>query len=271
MSSIAFLIEQVALGLYIFIGVGLVWAWRRWVNARYAYRATTFELERDYAREQRSGALFVFIILVELGLVVAGVQNVVAPTIREDRAVMQAMARAEPVAEVQSLDGVFATSTPPVVLEPPNIDASGIELGDSAEVAVFVTPTLTPTPVGTIEPNAPAVLGCDSPNATLQIPANGMRVFQVITVRGTAYAEDFASFKLEVAGPETLGQYSVIYEDYTPAEQLTTLYQFNPDPYEPGTYKFRLAVFDTTTTLVEACEVTIYISRPIPTPTPLSG
>lgn len=240
--------------------------------AGYAYRSTTFELERDFARQQRSGAFFMTVLLIEVGLVVAGVQTVVAPTVREDRAVVDAIAIGSVVEEERSTDGVFATATSPAVLSQPEFDTSGIELGVDDDAVIFVTPTLTPTPVGTIQSNPPDVIGCDTAYASLQIPANGMRVFQPIRVAGTAWWEEFSQFKLEISGPETLGQYWVLDNVPFAAEgQFETLSQFDPDAYEPGTYRFRLAVFDTTDTLVASCEVTIFISRPEPTPTPLGG
>jgi hypothetical protein len=270
-SSIAFLIEQTALALYIFIGVGLVMYVRQWLLAGYELRATMFELERDYAREKRVGAMFAIVLLVEAGLIVAGVQQVVAPTIREDREVQEAILAANMPAEDDSDDGVFATSTPPAVAQGPEFDTSDIELGVDDQAAVFVTPTLTPTPVGTIEPNPPPVNGCDQPYATLQIPANGMRVFQPIRVAGVAYFDDFSEYKIEIAGPTTQGQFWTVDTKPLPSANLATLSQFDPDGYEPGEYQFRLMVFDTTATLVASCEVTIYIDRPQPTPTPLSG
>ncbi|MFW5696584.1 MAG: hypothetical protein ACOCXR_02245 [Phototrophicaceae bacterium] len=264
MSGIVFLIERIAVGLYVLIGAGVLWYWRKYMMAQYAYRATTFELERDFARSERGNALTVLVVLIQLGLVVVGIQQVVAPTMRAD---LEAAAPVE-VAEAPE-DGVFVTPTRPVPSGQIPVDASGIDLGDTQEQGIFVTPTLTPTPVGTIEPNAPAALGCDSPNAMLQIPANGMRVFQVIRVEGTAFVEDFSEYKLELSGPGTFGQFLVIDQGITPVEEMGTLSQFNPDPYEPGEYKFRLMVFDTTSELRAFCEVTIYITDPIPTPTPI--
>ncbi len=273
MSTIAFLVEQTAFALYIFIAIGVIWHFRKWVISGYELRATTFELERSYARERRANAFFALLLFAEFGLVIAGVQNVVAPTIREDRAVVEAMNAADESDMNQEAvaDGVFATSTPPAVVQPPNIDASGVDLGDDPQQQIFIRPTETFTPVGTIEPNAPEVLGCSNENATLQIPANGMRVFQTIPVRGTAFWPEFSEFKLEIAGPQTLGQFTPWYVDPVPAEDLSTLTQFNPDGYEPGTYQFRLTVFDSTAMLVASCQVTIYISEPIPTATPLGN
>jgi hypothetical protein len=50
MSSIVFLIENIAIALYVFIALGIVWMWRRWGAARQEYRETYFELERGIAR-----------------------------------------------------------------------------------------------------------------------------------------------------------------------------------------------------------------------------
>jgi hypothetical protein len=269
-SNIIFLIEQIAVGLYILAGVGILILWSRWRVAQYDVRATRFELERDLARFRRDNALTLIILGVEFILIVAGIQRVVAPTVRSDQELMRlvAMTRDDDVNETPS-DGVFATPTRPAPLA--NLPIEPVELPRDDEFSIFVTPTLTPTPVGTIEPNAPPVYGCDTPNAFLQIPANGMRVFQVIRVAGTAFVDDFSSYKIEISGPTTLNTFWVIDEGAIPVTELGTLSQFNPDPYAPGTYQFQLTVFDTTRELKASCMVTIYISRPIPTPTPLGG
>lgn len=272
MSTLVFFVEQTAVALYIFVGVGMVWYYRKWLLASYEFRSAGYELGRDYARQRRGAALFAVLLLAEGGLLVLGVQTVVAPTVREDRAVAAVM---QPMSQTinndTAQDGEFATSTPPAVVDLPEFDTSGIELGVDDGFVVFVTPTLTPTPVGTIEPNPPPLIGCDTEYASLQIPANGMRVFQPIRVAGVAYYDDFSQFKLEIAGPETLGEFWVLDSVPFPADQLSTLSQFDPDVYDPGTYQFRLTVFDTTDTLVASCQVNIFISRPEPTPTPLAG
>ena len=270
MSNIVFLIEQIAIGLYILIGVGILIFWSRWRAAQFDVRSTRFELERDLARFRRDNALTMMILSIEMALVVAGIQRVVAPTMRSDIELKQliAMNNQEDVVEVAN-DGVFATPTRPAPLS--NLPIEPVELPRDDEVSVFATPTLTPTPVGTIEPNAPPVYGCNTPNAFLQIPANGMRVFQTIRIAGTAFVDNFSSYKLEISGPTTLNSFWVIGEGSSDVKELGTLSQFNPDPYEPGTYQFQLTVFDATLELKASCMVTIYISRPIPTPTPLGG
>ncbi|MCU0479882.1 MAG: hypothetical protein MUE54_01565 [Anaerolineae bacterium] len=274
MSNIVFLIEQIAIGLYILIGVGILIFWSRWRAAQFDIRSTRFELERDFARFRRDNALTMMILSIEMALIVLGIQRIVAPTMRSDIELEQLIAinNQTDVVEVVS-DGVFATPTRPAPLS--NLPIEPVELPRDDEVSVFATPTLTPTPVGTIEPNAPPVYGCNTPNAFLQIPANGMRVFQTIRVAGTAFVDDFSRYKLEISGPTTQNSFWVIDEGTIPVRvedtANNTLSQFNPDPYTPGTYQFQLTVFDTTNELKASCMVTIYISRPIPTPTPLGG
>lgn len=265
MRSLVFLIEQTAVGLYIIIAVGIFWHWRKWVNARFAQRATGFELERDIARYQGANALTVVVLLIEAGLFISGIQRVVAPSIREGMEMDELVALA-PVEE-----NISATSTLAPVSAPLVIDPSGIDLGEPEVAAIFVTPTQTPTRVGTILPTQYPPIGCDTPNATLQIPENGMRVFQPIEVRGTAYIDNFATYKLEIGRDDGSNAFAVFDVSGTAVREVGNLSQFNPAPYPPGTYFIRLMVFDITDTLRASCQVTIFITEPVPTPTPLGG
>lgn len=264
MTAIVFLVEQAATGLYILLAAAFLFAYWKLAGAQREFRETHFELERDMARFKRANALTAMVLIAEMALVVVGVQQVVAPRLRETLDTTQ-------VLEVAQEDGVFATPVPTPLTGGFQIDTSGVVLGEVDPAnQILPTPTLTPTPVGTIVPNAPAAIGCDSPNAQLQIPANGMIVFQPITVTGTANIENFAFYKLELNGPSTFGNFAPLPVDGTQSvASMGQLGQFVPAFYEPGTYQFRLVVFDTTNVPRASCSVTIYISEPIPTPTPL--
>lgn len=263
MTGLVFLVEQTAVALYILIGVGILIAWYRLMRSQAAYRGTYFELERDIARYQRANAFTALILFIEMALVVVGIQRVVAPTLRETTDF-------QPVFQNISGDGTFITPTPFSLEGGAPIDPSGVQLEeDDPAQQVMATPTLTPTPVGTIMPNAPAPVGCDTPNAQLQVPANGMVVFEPIAVIGTAFTDNFAFYRFEINGPSTFGNFAPREDHNTPVEENGVLGQFVPAFYEPGQYQFRLAVFDATNTLRASCTVTIYISDPIPTPTPL--
>jgi hypothetical protein len=76
-------------------------------------------------------------------------------------------------------------------------------------------------------------------------------------------------YKLEIGRPG--GQFSVLDEEVIPVPELGTLSQFNPAPYAEGEYLFRLMVFDTNAELKVSCQVTIYISDPVPTATPIGA
>jgi hypothetical protein len=263
MSFIVFLVEQVSFGLYIFIALGAFLTLRSLGRARGEYRATQYELERDIASYRQSNAWTILILLAEAALIVLGIQRVVAPVLRTE---MDLAALAQ---QVQVDDLPFRTPTP-AAAEPVVIDASGVVINeDLLGERSLATPTLTPTPVGTIIPNAPAVVGCDTPNATLQVPANGMVVFEPTVVRGVAFIDNFAFYRLEINGP-SLGNFAVSSQSTTPVAELGELGQFVPGSFEPGEYQFRLTVFDITTTVRASCMVTIYISDPIATPTPLA-
>lgn len=265
MNALVFLIEQVAPGLYILIGLGVFMTWRRWRRARAEYRATYFELEREIFREKQANAVTSLVILAQLALVVIGVQQIVAPSIRETGE------GDEPQAIAALDDQPFYTPTAaPVEFGSSPIDASGIEIGSTEIPQVLATPTMTPTPVGTILPNPDPVSGCDTESATLQVPANGMLVFEPLNVIGTAYTENFAFYRFELNGPQTFGNFASLGDYYQPISAISELGQFVPSFYQPGEYEFRLTVFDITNTLRAACTVNITISEPIPTPTPLS-
>ncbi len=264
MMSVVFLIEQVAVGLYILCGAGITVSLYRVLRAHSEYRGTYFELERALARNRRADNLSNAIILLELVLIVVGMQRVVAPALRQTIDIPQSVI-------MQSSDGEFRTPTPIPFGGQLDIDTSGVELQQADQVNIILpTPTLTPTPVGTIVPNTrPAE--CATPDlVSMQIPANGMIVFQPLTVIGVASAENFAFYRFELRGASTGGNFATLGVDGTqPVTELAPLGQFAPGFYTPGEYQFRVSVFDITGSLQASCTVTIFISEPIPTPTPL--
>ncbi len=264
MATVVFLIEQWATGLYIIFGALLVLQFWRFNRAQQSYRGTQFELERGMARSTRTSAVTYMVFLVEAILFVIAIQFVVAPNIRETGEVSS-------VLSIVQSDGEFRTPTSAPLEGEFVIDSSGVQLGEvNPANQILPTPTLTPTFVGTIVPNSPPPIGCDTPNATLQIPGNGMIVFEPIVVRGTANTEDFAFYKFELNGPSTFGNFAPLAVDGTqPVTELGDLGQLIPSFYEPGEYRFRIVVFDTANAARASCEVTIFISEPIPTATPL--
>lgn len=264
MTQIFFLIDQLAIGLYAILAAVVLWYLYQMLQAQGQVRATYFELERDLATRRRVSAFATMLIVAEVAIVVLGVQMQVVPFLESERTIEERL-QAE---REQIRDGVFVTDTPAAaVAQGPDIEP-GTPLGGVDDVGFVATPTPTPTPVGTLVLNPPASEGCTDERAFLQVPANGMRVFYPVTVRGTAFVDDFVEAKLEIRGPETQNQYRTIHRIDQPVRTLGDFSQFVPSRYEPGVYQFRLVVFDLTRELKAACMVNIYISEPPVTATP---
>ncbi len=264
MTTIVFFIEQIAVGLYILIGLGIFWMLRRWSQAGYNLRSTQFELERDMYRYKRANAVTGLILLIQVGLIVVGIQEVVAPTIRAN-----AVGNTDNTVPIEPK---FETPVAPDVnFGQSPIDSSGVVLGDDPNAnKIQSTDVPTPTPVGTILPNPPPAQGCDSPQAQLQIPGNGQLIFNPTRIIGTAFTDNFSAYRFELNGPSTKGEFAVLGEYNVPVKEIGDLGQFVPSFYDPGVYQFRLTVFDITNALKAACMVNITISLPIATPTPIA-
>ncbi len=266
MVNVVFFIEQIALGLYILCGVGIVIALRAVILARRQLQSAQFELEKELARFRVDNAVTAVILLIQLVLAVLAISQVVAPTLR-----MQPPQTGAPIA--QAIEPPFTTAVPGSLLAstPPPDFAQGVEipgLEDELNLAPFATPTLTPTPVGTIVPDVPPAIGCDTPEARMIIPANGMIVFEAINIVGSANTANFAFYRFELNGPETNNVWAKLSE-YTVPVVDGVLGQLIPSQLTPGEYKFRLNVFDITNTPRASCTYTIFISAPIPTATPI--
>ncbi len=259
-------VEQIAVGLYIFCAAGVIWWSRSYLLARRQLHGAQFELEKELARFRLVNATTAIVIFVEIALAVLAISQVVAPTLRAQppRAI---------AAHAEAPQAPFLTAAPNALLAstpPPNF-AEGVDipgLGDELNLQPFATPTLTPTPVGTIIPDVPPPIGCDTPGARLDIPANGMVVFAATTIVGSATTDNFAFYRFELNGPETRNVWGSLSE-YTVPVINGELGQIIPSQLTPGEYKFRLSVFDISSRPQATCTITIFVSEPIPTPTPL--
>jgi hypothetical protein len=261
---------------------------RTFVISRHDLRIAEFELERELARRKEANAITRTLGFVELLLAIFAIANVVAPSLQ-----------AEPLnPDNPALGGIVQPTFAPFHTSTPGgngIEASGTPgiagadvignllasasaqsfVGSSGQNQILSTPTLAPSAVGTINPDAPKALGCDTPGATLQVPANGQTIYDALTVRGTANVQNFSLYKFELSGPSTGNAFTPFGGDKTsPVPQLGTLGQLNLNAFQPGSYKFRLAVFDTTNTLKASCTVNVELkARPAtatllpPTPT----
>ena len=254
-------IDQVAIGIYFLLAAAILFALRRYVIWGEEFRASYFELERDLSRYRQQNAITAAVLLLELGIIVAGVQFMVVPALQRERELEDL------VRDARLDDGIFVTPAPATPASGFAIDPVALPRADDFAGLIQPTPAPTPTAVGTLIPADP-VVGCDKPEAQLRIPANGMRVFQPIPVVGTVFADQFAFASIEINGPSTFGNFQVIEDQITEVREPAEFSQFVPAGYAAGEYQFRLMVFDITQTLQASCQVRIYISQPLPTLTP---
>ncbi len=262
MTTFLALIDQLAPGIVaIIIGFILIFLYR-FFALRQERRSRFFELEKELLRYRQANAITAVIVLIEIALIVWGIRQIVMPEINRQLA-LQGIQR-----DVQAQDdGEFIPPDVPPTASSLNIDPAP-PIGEEESFGPRPTPTLTPTPVGTIIPAEP-VVGCDTEQAQLEIPANGMRVFQPIPIVGTAFTDNFAYAKIEISGPAPIETFRVLQDIRVPIRDNSEFAQFVPAGYEPGEYQFRLMVFDVTNTLQAGCQVNIFISEPFPTATPI--
>lgn len=208
--------------------------------------------------------------MIEFALAVFAITYVVAPTIRADALAASGAAVADsqapqtfitatPGGSGEEVDAMFATVTAQALA-----GAGGPNL--------VLTAVDSPTPVGTIVEGLGDIEGCDTDQARLQVPANGQVIFDAVTVIGQANTDSFSSYKFEIAGPTTGGQFAPIGTGGTsPVAEQGILGQVPLAGIQPGIYRFRLAVFDSTATLRAFCIVNVQIRERPPTQTPPGG
>lgn len=258
MTSLVFFIESIATGLYIIGAGGILWMAYRYLRARRELALAQFKLEREHALVRRASAITIGGLLVEFIVGVWAISTLVAPTLREIRVGEGGTDPGAPRA--------FITSTP-VANAPVNLNVNPLDQQDGEQI--FSTPPPTATPVGTIIPDMPEAVGCPEDAAWIHVPGNGQLVFEATTVWGTASVSNFAFYRFEIKRAEAGAEFAPIGEYTEPVVDgpLGDLLPFN---FARGDYRFRLTVFDNTQTLVALCEISIRISDPPPTPTPLA-
>lgn len=258
MISFVFLIERIAFGLYILSAGGILFMARRLQQARRDLAVSQFKLEREHALVKQANAITLGGLLIEFVIGVWAVAHLMAPTLR-DMQVGEQIGGSGPTRFVTSTPGANA----PVVLDTGNSTQAGPN--------PFATPPPTLTPVGTIIPDAPDVVGCPRDKAWMLIPGNGQLLFEATTVWGTASISDFAFYRFEIKPMTTGAEFAPLPGDYTTPVTDGPLGDILPFQLPVGDYRFRLVVFDTTQTVRAVCEVTIHISTPPPTATPIGG
>lgn len=255
MGSLILFLDSISVGLYIFIALLFIWNIRSLFLARSELRVAQFGLERELAQRQ-GGRSFTFIIVaIELLVFIWAISTIAAPTWRDGLP--------EESLNLGPREN-FQTSTPSQLGE-----FNPIPTGQSSGFEIIQTAPPPSTPVGTII--APGGReGCTVDQAFIQIPGDGQLVFEPIEIIGVANVENFAFYKFELRRDRPDTNFAPLGVEYTqPVATLGELGQFIPANYLDGVYRLRLVVFDTSSMPVASCEISIVISAPVPTETPI--
>lgn len=260
MSGFLTLVRNLAPFLYAIAGGLLLWGALSFIKARAQLLQARFRLERESAEERGGRSITLSIIALQVLILVfllstttfnawqefAG--NVTATPIQQDIPFRTAIAvdvGGELIVPEREEEGLFLVSTPPP----------------------------SPTPAGTLLP-APAPVGCIADQANISLPANGQVVFEIVPIMGTANISNFGQYRFEIRNVLTETQFGVIggaSSDHNVPVINGPLGSIVPQNFLPGEYRFRMVVFDNTVQMRAMCEITIFISDPPPTPTPIGG
>lgn len=260
MSSFLLIVRGLAPVIYFLAAGGVLLGVRSFMQARYQLRLSQFSLEREQAEEKGGWAITQTLVMIQVIVLVYLLSTITYDS--WERHQSGGLAPTAPPPEIP-----FQTDVPQGVGEGFQQPTAVIE-----SLGIIQTPKPSPTFAGTVLP-ADAPLGCtvaDQVNITL--PTNGQVVFAVQTIMGTANVQNFGFYRFEIRNMDTWESFGVIEGNYTsPVADNGVLGTLIPQNFAPGEYRFRLAVFDTSSSLVQACEITIFISDPLPTATPIGA
>jgi hypothetical protein len=120
--------------------------------------------------------------------------------------------------------------------------------------------THTPDASATPDPNETPTLvpGCDDPGAQITSPVAGSVLTEDVFFTGTAEADGFNFYKLEIR-PAGGGEYTTF--DGAEAPVFNGLLgRVGAYAFPPGPYVIRLAVVDTSATIVAECSITVTLA-----------
>ena len=258
-SSLVFFVEQIAFGLYILSAGGILFMAYRLQRARRELGVSQFKLEREHALVRQASAVTLGGLLIEFVIGVWAVANLMAPTLRDmslgtaDRRLNSknlSPARPRPIRRWRwvgaARQGNRSTFLPRLC-RLPHPWAPLSPMPRRSWAARVKAPGFIFRATGSCSTRPPPIIG-------------------------TATTSNFAFYRFEIKSQDNPGaEFAPIGGDNTVPVTEGPLGEILPFNFANGEYRFRLVVFDNTTMLRASCEITIHISDPPPTPTPIGG
>ncbi len=109
--------------------------------------------------------------------------------------------------------------------------------------------------------SVPSTVVCNSKDAVITSPSSRAVVAGTINVSGVATSTNFGSYKLEIIGIGTGGNYVLLVDSSQPVASVSSLGQIDLSSYPPDNYGLRLSVFDATQQLQASCLVNFTLAR----------
>jgi hypothetical protein len=260
LTSLLLLLRSISPGIYLLAFAVIIFGISRFILAQREFSWAQFPLERENASQLGGRGITYVIIAIEVIALVWVLSNITYDEFSR-------LNVAGPVADEPDR---FATSVP---FEGASDFATPLPGGFDDGPVIQRTQPPSPTPAGTLRPADPRT-GCIRNQANIDRPDNGQVIFQTEPIIGTATLDNFGFYRFEIRNLEAGTQFSVIggaQSDINEPVEDGPLGQVIPQNFPPGEYRFRLVVFDNTNNPRATCEITIFLSDPIPTPTPIGG
>jgi len=236
--------------IYGVLGLILLFYLRRALLARRDSARSIFKLEQEQARGRYGRSVGAAAIILLLIAAVFVVSNPVLPETPVET----------PDPTPTATSGPLAAST--LTPTPPPATITSTPTATQTRPPRPSTPTNTPEAGAT---EAPVVRppSCPNPNVRITSPGVNQVVQGNFPVRGTANAENFQYYKVEV-GPGTNprdNEWTVVGHLHQSPVSGGVLETFNSNAYPAGAYTLRLVVVDQTGNYPEPCRVTITVQR----------
>lgn len=264
MTQLLLFIRAVAPLIYGLAAIGILLGIRSFWIAKSRLAIAQFRLEREQGEEQGGRAITQTVALIQVIALVFVLSSVTYPAWNEFNS-------NSPNAEGNNVsESRFRTAVPQQGEEGFTEPTRAIE-----GITIPRTPKPSPTFSGTVQPASDPV-GCLADQANIDTPDNGQVIYEVQPISGTANIQNFGFYrfeirKIEVGASEAFGVIGDATTDHSTPVVNGPLGSLVPQNFTPGEYRFRLVVFDTGGVLRASCEITIFISEPPPTPTPIGA
>jgi hypothetical protein len=227
-------------------------------------RRSMFGLEIERNRRNLTRSILLVILFLAIAGLVTYVNLSIAPTLPPE--ILKPPTPTPnilitPLSSPTPEGGQQATPTivlaPTVTLAPSGpIDTPSSE--EDAEVELPVADEAQPTETPTIVPSRQAT-AC-SPGVNITSPPSGAVVSTVVTFFGTATADAFGYYTMEVSGPRTNGVWTTLPTENSGQRVLDSiLASVDVSSWPAGAHSFRLSVYDSSEALIDQCDVALSV------------